>query len=65
MANQCNLGAFASEALRALLLCGKAKENTQNFVLAKANLMMEKAMEILLGIGSNGQTFKGAQSWSM
>lgn len=50
MASRCKFGAFLSEALRDRLVCGMASENTQKVLLTKANLTLEKAVEISQGM---------------
>ena len=46
LASRCQFGAFLSEAIRDKLVCGMHSENIVKVLLTKANLTLEKAMEV-------------------
>ena len=46
LASRCKFGAFLTEALRDKLICGMHSENIVKVLLTKANLTLDKAMEI-------------------
>ena len=50
LASRCKFGAFLDEALRDRLVCGMESENIQKVLLTKANLTLEKALEISQGM---------------
>ena len=64
MASRCKFGAFLSEALRDRLVCGMASESTQKVLLTKADLTLEKAIEISQGMeaaAKQSKELKGCQ----
>ena len=61
LATHCDYGAFLEQALRDRLVCGLRNEAAQKHLLSKANLMLEKALEIAQGMeaaDSNTQDMK-------
>ena len=50
LASRCKFGAFLDEALRDRLVCGLDSEPTQKVLLTKANLTLDKALEIAQGM---------------
>lgn len=55
LASTCAFGEFLSEALRDRLVCGMQHENIQKVLLTKANLDLEQALEISLGMEAASQ----------
>ena len=50
LASRCKFGGFLGEALRDRLVCGMQSESTQKVLLTKADLTLEKALEISQGM---------------
>jgi len=50
LATHCDYGAFLEQALRDRLVCGLRNEAAQKHLLSKANLTLEKALEIAQGM---------------
>lgn len=50
LASQCKFGNFLSEALRDRLVCGLLSENIHKVLLTKADLTLDKALEIAQGM---------------
>ena len=50
LASRCKFGTFLDEALRDRLVCGLESENVQKVLLTKANLTLDKALEISQGM---------------
>ena len=50
LATHCDYGAFLEQALRDRLVCGLRNEASQKHLLSKANLTLEKALEIAQGM---------------
>ena len=50
LASRRKFGTFLSKALRDWLVCGMQRENVQKVLLTKANLTLEKALEITQGM---------------
>ena len=64
LASRCKFGAFLEEALRDRLVCGMQSENIQKVLLTKANLTLEKALEIAQGMEAaalQAKELKGSQ----
>ena len=64
LASRCKFGAFLEEALRDRLVCGMQSEGTQKVLLTKANLTLEKALEISQGMEAatiKSKELKGSQ----
>ena len=58
LASRCQFGAFLAEALRDRLVCGLLSENIQKALLSKADLTLEKALEISQGMEAAAQKSK-------
>lgn len=58
LASTCAFGAFLSEALRDRLVCGMLHENIQKVLLTKADLDLDQALEISLGMEAASQKAK-------
>ena len=50
LASRCKFGTFLTEALRDKLVCGMQSDNIQKVLLTKANLTLDKAVEISQGM---------------
>ena len=50
LASRCKLGTFLTETLRDKLVCGMQSDSIQKVLLTKANLTLEKAVEIAQGM---------------
>ena len=64
LATHCDYGAFLEQALRDRLVCGLTNEAAQKHLLTKANLTLEKALEIAQGMEaaeSNTQEMKAGE----
>ena len=64
LASRCKFGTFLPEALRDRLVCGMQSESTQKVLLTKANLTLEKALEISQGMEAatiKSKELKGSQ----
>ena len=67
LASRCKFGTFLQEALRDRLVCGMQSEGTQIVLLTKANLTLEKALEISQGMEAatiKSKELKGSPSSS-
>ena len=67
LASHCKFSGFLGEALRDRLVCGMQSENTQKVLLTKANLTLDKALEISQGmelIPVKGHAVSHRQIWT-
>ena len=62
LASRCKFGAFLEEALRDRLVCGMQSESIQKVLLTKANLTLERALEISQGMEAATLKAKGSPS---
>ena len=60
LASRCKFGTFLTEALRDKLVCGMQSDNIQKVLLTKANLTLDKAVEISQGMEAAAKSSKEA-----